>query len=181
MVTIFLYLLGGFIILDSYQEIYREVSSESFDRKVAKYIVLLAIFSLTAWEGSKFLAGGGSISGFLFCFVFLGLWIWRTVFWYTYILTDKEFIVLSHGLGITKKFVADLSMMESYTNKYQKSFFKGAGIKYYAHRYSSIDPNTMRLLVLNKSGKLSGVLFKSSDKMISRLKRLAPDKFLPLE
>lgn len=177
MVVIFLYLLGGFFIL----EIYREISSESFDRKVAKYLVLLVILGLFAWEGSKFFSGGGSIAGFLFNFVFLGLWIWRTVFWYTYILTEQEFIVLSHGLGITRKFVADLSMMESYTNKYQKSFFKRAGIKYYAHRYSSIDPNTMRLIVLNNGGKLSGVLFKSSDKMISRLKRLAPDKFLPLE
>lgn len=162
-------------------EIYREVSQVSGDRKIYMHIALLAIVALFAWEVLRLLDGHPSMQGLAFCFVLLGLWIWRCVYSYTYILTDTEFIVLSHGFGMTRKYSAKLADTESYTNKYVKSFFKRTKLRHYVHRYSSVDGNPLRLIVFNQNGSLRGVLFKSSDKMLSELKKMMADRFLPLE
>lgn len=162
-------------------EIYREVSGENTERKFYRYCALLVILSFFAWEAYQTSQGKVSFLGWSYSVIFLGLWIWRCVFKYTYILTDSEFIVLSHGLGFTRKYSNKLERTESYTNKYIKSFFKKTKLRHYIHRYSSVDGEQMRLIVFNENGSLRGVLFKVSDRFIKELKKKMPDKFLPLE
>ena len=62
-----------------------------------------------------------------------------------------------------------------------KSFFKKTKLRHYIHRYSSVDGETMRLIVFNENGSLRGVLFKVSDRFIKELRKKMPEKFLPLE
>lgn len=162
-------------------EIYREQSGENSERTLYRYCALLAIFALFAWEGYQSSLGRISLLGWSYSIIFLGLWIWRCMFKYTYILTDTEFIVLSHGLGITRKYVNNLERTESYTDKYVKSFFKKTKLRHYVHRYSSVDGEQMRLIVFNENGSLRGVMFKASDRFIKELRKKMPEKFLPLE
>lgn len=162
-------------------EIYREDSLKSPERQMYKYLALVPIVALLGWAALQTTSGHSSILAWTYSLVFLALWIWRFVFSYTYILTDKEFIVLSHGLGFTRKYSAALDTTESYTNKYDKDFFKKTKLRHYVHRYASDDSRKMRLIVFNPKGSLRGVMFKSSDRFINELKRLMPDKFLPLE
>lgn len=162
-------------------EIYREQSLKSPERQIYKYAALIPIVALLGWVVLQTLSGKTSVLGWTYSLVFLGLWVWRFMFSYTYILTDKEFIVLSHGLGFTRKYSAELANTESYTNKYDKAFFKRTKLRHYVHRYASDDSNKMRLIVFNQKGSLRGVMFKSSDRFISELRKIMPDKFLPLE
>ncbi len=162
-------------------EIYREVSREDSERNFYRYGALLVILALFAWEAYQSSLGKISLLGWSYATIFLGLWVWRCIFTYTYILTDTEFIVLSHGLGFTRKYVNKLELTESYTNKYVKSFFKKTKLRHYIHRYSSVDGETMRLIVFNENGSLRGVLFKVSDRFIKELRKKMPEKFLPLE
>lgn len=162
-------------------EIYREQSLKSPERQMYKYLALVPIIALMGWAATQTAEGKSSILAWTYSLVFLSLWIWRFMFSYTYILTDQEFIVLSHGLGFTRKYAAKLADTESYTNKYDKAFFKRTKLRHYVHRYASDDSNKMRLIVFNQKGSLRGVLFKSSDKMINELRQLMPDRFLPLE
>lgn len=160
-------------------EIYREESAVSSERKMYMYGALALVFASFAYEGyTTFVLGRLSILGWGYSVLFLGLWVWRCLFRYTYILTDKEMIIVSHGLGIKRSYVVDLSLTESFTNKYVKSFFKKTKISHYIHRYSSVDPNPQRMLVFREKKKLAGVLFKCSDRFIKELKQKFPERFI---
>lgn len=160
-------------------ELYREESVATGERKMYMYGALLLIAASFSYEGyHTFVLGRLSILGWGYSFLFLGLWIWRCLFKYTYILTDKQLVIISHGLGIKRSYAVDLELTESFTNKYVKSFFKKTKIGHYIHRYSSLDPTPQRLLVFREGKKLSAVLFKGSDRFIRELKKQIPDKFL---
>lgn len=160
-------------------EIYREESTVSGERRIYSYIVLAFIGASFAYEVyHTFALGRGSALGWGYSFLFIALWIWKCVFKYTYILTDKEIIIISHGLGIKRTYKVDLSLTESFTNRYVKSFFKKTKISHYIHRYSAVDYQQQRLLVFREGTKLAGLLFKCSDKFIKELKKVMPDKFL---
>lgn len=162
-------------------ELYKIESIDTSDKYYYKYGALLIIVLFALWEIYQSSAGRISLLGWAYCIIFLGLWIWRFTFSYTYILTDKEFIVLSHGLGFTRRYAALLQNTESYTDKYVKSFFKKTKLRHYVHRYASHDTNPMRLIVFKNAKSIEGVMFKADDKFIKKLRKMMPDKFLHLE
>ena len=167
------------------EELYREESGTSTQRKIFAVIALLMIASLYwhewTWlqEHRRFdMLGWGMDT------VLLALWIWRVAFGYTLILyKDMKLEVISHGLGFIKRsYVVDLTRTESFTDKYVKSFFRKTAIKHYIHRYNSLDENPQRLLVFTegKKNKLAGLLFKSCDEFFRLLRKEMPDKFIQL-
>lgn len=160
-------------------EKYREESEIGFTQQILSYIVLVIIFISLGYEADKtFTHGQFSIVGWGYSILFIFLWIWRCEFKYTYILTDKEFIIISHGLFIKRTYRMNLADMESFTNKYVKSFFGKTKISHYIHRYSSIDPNPQRLVVFREKTKLAAIIIKGSDKLVKAFRKQMPDKFL---
>ncbi len=168
-----------------FEEIYREESSTSFERKEFESVALLYNVCLFVyeWQGGRDthrinLLGWGMDT------VLLALWVWRVAFKYTLILyKDKRLEVVTSGLGFIKhSYFVDLARTESFTDKYVKSFFRKTKIGHYIHRYNSLDNNPQRLLVFTegKKNKLAGLLFKCSDQFIRQLRRLMPDKFIQL-
>ncbi len=166
------------------QEIYREESSTSTDRKVLAAIALAIIAYFFYDEAANFRATGRvNLLAWGMYACFLGLWVWRVLFGYTLILyRDHRLEVISHGLGIRRSYTVDLTRTESFTNRYVKSFFKKTKISRYIHRYNSLDGHTQRLLVFTqgKHNRLAGLLFKASDEFISHLRRQLPDKYIEL-
>lgn len=167
------------------EEIYREESGTSFGRKVIAFIALLLIGCLYSYEWMQIqetyrmnLLGWGMDT------VLLVLWFWRVSFKYTLILyKDKRLKVITSGMFFIKRtYEVDLTRTESITDKYVKSFFRKTRISHYIHRYSSLDENPQRLLVFTegKKNKLSGLIFKSSDKFLQQLRRQMPDKYIQL-
>ncbi len=170
------------------EELYRETSATSGERKIFAGFALLVIFALFAYEMTAYFdTGRVPVLGIGMDLCLLGLWIWRVAFSYTLILyKDMRLEVITNGLGFSRSTVIDLTRTESFTQKYVKSFFRKTKIKKYIHRYDSIDPNEQRLLVFNeakegeKKVKLTGLLFKASDNFIKVLRRQMPDKYIQL-
>lgn len=160
-------------------ELYREDSQVSPGNQIYMYGALVLVLLCIGYEAHQtFSLNLFSIMGWGYSVLFLMLWVWRFMFSYTYILTDKEFIIITKGLGLKRTYSVDLSFTESYTNRYVHSFFKKTKISHYIHRYSSADSNPQRMLVFREGKKLAGVLFKSSDKFIKVLRKEMPDKFI---
>ncbi len=166
------------------EELYREESSASGDRKVIAFITLLIIGALFAYEGyGYYTTGHFDPLGWGMNVCFLLLWIWRVSFGYTLILYKNHTLeVVSHGFGIRRSYFVDLTRTESFTNRYVKSFFRKTKISHYIHRYNSLDSNPQRLLVFTegKKNKLAGLLFKASDKFVQQLRKQMPDKYIEL-
>lgn len=167
------------------EELYREESGTSTQRKILAAVALIMIGCLYVyeWQGlqetKRFNLLGWGMDTVLFC-----LWVWRVSFGYTLILyKNYKLEVISHGLGFIKRsYVVDLMRTESFTDKYVKSFFRKTKIKHYIHRYNSLDNNQQRLLVFTegKKNKLAGLIFKSSDEFIKQLRKQMPDKYIQL-
>ncbi len=162
-------------------EIYREDSLQSPEKEMYKYLSFLLVIAILGYELLQSYQGRMSPIGIGYGVVFVGLWVWKFVFRYTYILTSEEFIVISKGLGIKRTYRAELSSVESFTDNYVKSFFKKTKLRHYVHRQAANDTNPTRLIVFNRGGSLQGVLFKASDKMIKELRKAMPERFLPLQ
>ena len=160
-------------------ELYREESAVSSERKIYMYGALALIGVSFLYEGhNTYILGKPNLLGWGYSILFLIMWFWRCCFRYTYILTENEFVIVSHGLGIKRTYVVNLNNTESFTNNYVRSFFKKTKIGHYIHRYSSMDPNPQRLLVLKKKKHLAAVIFKGSDRFMRELRKLMPEKFL---
>lgn len=166
------------------EELYREESSTSGDRKVVAIIALLVIGVLFSYEAYGYYTTGRiDALGWGMNICFLLLWIWRVSFHYTLILyRDHRLEVISHGWGIRRSYIVDLTRTESFTNRYVKSFFRKTKISHYIHRYSSLDSNPQRLLVFTegRKNKLAGLLFKASDQFVHHLRKQMPDKYIEL-
>lgn len=156
-------------------EKYREMSQFSKGKLVwmALSIVVLIIW---AWvEVTACLAGKPSFLGMAYIVLFSGLLFWRYAVGYTYILTDREFIIISKILFFSRTFSVSLESVESYSERYVRSFiFTRTGMNRFIHRHSSGDPKVMRMLVFSEQGKSSGVLFKVSDQFMKELIELVP-------
>lgn len=174
------WLLEGMLL----EELYREESSASSERKIIAVVALFIIFGLLAYEGYGYYTSGRiNPLGWGMDLCFLALWVWRVVFNYTLILyKNHQLEVISHGLGIHRSYMIDLTRTESFTNRYVKSFFRKTKISHYIHRYNSLDSNPQRLLVFTegKKNRLAGLLFKASDEFVKQLHRQMPDKYIEL-
>ena len=160
-------------------ELFREESSVSMERQMFMYGALALIALSFAYEGyNTFALGKPNILGWGYSILLFCLWVWRCIFRYTYILKEKELVIISHGLGIRRTYTVKLDATESFTNNYVRSFFRKTKISHYIHRYSSMDPNPQRLLVFTEKKHLAAVIFKCSDKFIRELRKLIPGKFL---
>lgn len=167
------------------EEVYREESGTSFERKVfaAVALILIGCLYVYEWEGlqetKRFNLLGWGIDTVLLC-----LWVWRVSITYTLILYKNHSLkVVYRGLGVIRySYTVDLARTESFTNKYVKSFFRKTKINRYIHSYSSLDNNPQRLLVFSegKKNKLVGLLFKASDKFVHYLRKQMPDKYIQL-
>lgn len=166
------------------EELYRETSTTANERKIFAGLALLAILALFGIEVSRYMDTGRiDYLGWGINLCLLCLWVWRVSFGYTLILyKDKRLEVITHGLGIKRSYSVDLTRTESFTQKYEKSFFRKTKIRHYIHRYNSLDPNQQRLLVFTegKKNSLAGLLFKSSDQFIKVLRKQMPDKYIQL-
>jgi len=166
------------------EEIYREESGVAFERKFFAGIALF-ILAWLCYSPAMNLIKTGRIDfltwGLYGCI--FGLFIWRVCFGYTVILyKNKTMEIITHGLGIKRSYTVDLTRTESFTNKYERSFFRKTRISHYIHRYDSLDPNPQRLLVFTegKKNSLAGVIFKGSDTLIKKLQHMLPDKYIQL-
>lgn len=166
------------------EELYRETSTTANERKIFAGLALLAILALCYVEATRYMDTGRiDYLGWGINLCLLSLWVWRVAFGYTLILyKDKRLEVISHGLGIKRSYFVDLTRTESFTQKYEKSFFRKTKIRHYIHRYNSLDPHQQRLLVFTegKKNSLAGLLFKSSDQFIKILRKQMPDKYIQL-
>ncbi|WP_425060606.1 hypothetical protein SCACP_13410 [Sporomusa carbonis] len=145
--------------------------------------LLLAVIALLIWSAAEFksyFAGKPSYLGIGYILFFIGILIWRYAFRYTCILNEHEMIVISQGLGISRTVRINLDDVESFADRYVKSFFRRTGISRYLYRYSSGDNRPIRILVFKKKTKMHAVLFKSSDKFIEELANLKPKQYLKL-
>ena len=160
-------------------ELCRHTSSPDKERKLYKYGALLLIGVSFAYEGyHTFILDQFSLLGWGYSVLFLGLWLWRTGYTYTYSLTNDAFTITRTGLGQKMVTRVDLKLMESFTGNYVRSFFRRTAISRYKHLYSSVDPNPERFLVYRKQGKLIGIIFKVDDKFLQQLISLYQDKYL---
>lgn len=166
------------------EEIYRETTETSWDRKIIAGIALILIGCLFVYEWSSYQETGHLvIVGWGIDLCLLCLWIWRVMFKYTLILyKEQKLEVISHGMGIKRSYMVDLTRTESFTNRYVKSFFRKTKISHYIHRYNSLDGNQQRLLVFTegKKNKLAGLIFKCSDEFVKKLRHQMPDKYIEL-
>ncbi len=166
------------------EELYREESGKANDREVVAWVVFIGILAYLGWTIMKYFEKGFfEPIDWGFSFLALAIYVWRTCFGYTVILyKNKTMEIITHGLGIKRSYTVDLTRTESFTNKYERSFFRKTRISHYIHRYSSLDPNPQRLLVFTegKKGSLAGVIFKGSDTLLKKLNHMMPDKYIQL-
>lgn len=166
------------------EEIYREESTSSLERKVFAAIALLLIGCLFMYEWDTIQKTRHmSLLGVGIDCVLLVLWFWRISFKYTLVLyKEKQLEVITTGLGMKSSYFVDLTRAESFTDKYVKSFFRKTKISKYVHRYDSLDNNQQRLLVFTEGekNKLTGLLFKCSDDFLKQLRKQIPDKYIQL-
>lgn len=160
-------------------ELCREQSLTDKEHKFYKYFALLLIVTSFAYEGyNTFFKNSFSLLGWGYSVLFVFLWLWRCYFTYTCILTDTQLQISMEGLGISRLFQVNLATTESFTNHYQRSFFRKTKIGQYFHRYSSLDPRPQRLLVYREKDSLKAVIFKCSDEFLEKLRQQIPDKFI---
>jgi hypothetical protein len=138
----------------------------------------LSILVLVIWAGIEVMAywaGKPSFLGIAYIVLFAALLFWRYGISYVYILTDQELTIISEMLFFTRKFTLTLNAVESYSDKYVRSFlFTGTGMNRFVHRHSSGDASMMRMVVFAQHGKSSAVLFKVSDRFMKELKAVIP-------
>ncbi|MBR4958406.1 MAG: hypothetical protein IKY55_03180, partial [Phascolarctobacterium sp.] len=108
------------------EELYRETSTTSNERKVFAGIALLVILGLFGLEVDRYLDSGRiDYLGWGINLCLLCLWVWRVSYGYTLILyKDMRLEVITHGLGLKRSYFVDLTRTESFTQKYVKSFFR---------------------------------------------------------
>ncbi len=160
-------------------ELYREQSETDKEHVFLKYLALALIVISFAYEGyHTFFKHSFSLLGWGYSILFVFLWLWRCGFTYTYVLTDTQLQIQMEGFGIKRPFKMDLATTESFTNRYQKSFFRKTKISQYYHRYSSVDPRPQRLLVYKENNTLKAVIFKCSNEFLSKIQEKMPDKFI---
>ncbi|MBR5487437.1 MAG: hypothetical protein IKV70_05665, partial [Phascolarctobacterium sp.] len=114
------------------EELYRETSTTSNERKVFAGLALLAILALFGYEFTNYLDSGRiNYLGWGINLCLLCLWVWRVSYGYTLILyKDLRLEVITHGLGLRRSYFVDLTRTESFTQKYVKSFFRKTKIRH---------------------------------------------------
>lgn len=143
-------------------------------------IALIILLAWMAYEIRMYLSTAAGPGAIIYILGFLGLFIWRYAFRYTYILSADELAVVTEGLGLERRFAVKAGEVEGFAVKYKKKLLKGRGIKKLIYRYSSLDPNPVRILLFKRDGRLQGLLFKGSDEFFRNLQELLPEKTIDL-
>lgn len=158
-------------------EKYREISQLNKGKLVW---LGLSIVILIGWgwiEIITILSGKPSFLGMAYIILFVCLLFWRYAVRYIYILTEQEFIIISKMLFFSRTFIVPLTAVESYSEKYVRSFiFTRSGMNRFIHRHSSGDANPMRIVVFSQNKKANALLFKASDRFMKELKALLSQK-----
>lgn len=158
-------------------EIYRECSRYNNSKLLWFW---LAVAVLAVWLGEEVhsaLAGRPSFIGLGYIVCFIGLLVWRYGVRYTYSVTKRQLVIISHFLWVSRTFTVDLDSVESYSGKYVKKLFKRNGIKRYVYRYSSGDGNPTRIIIFHYQGERRAVLVKVQERFMDELSRLLPGKY----
>lgn len=137
----------------------------------------LSIIALIIWmriEFQSYIAGNPSFLGIAYIGLFCGLLLWRYAVRYTYVLTNKELVIISQFLYISRTFTVSLDSLESYCNQYKGNIFKRKGVSRLIHRYSAADGKVTRILTFTENEKSCGLLLKISDTFMNKLKVLQP-------
>ena len=166
------------------EELYREKSGRANDREVISWVIFLGVLGYIGYTVMRYVNTGlFQPIDWGFSFLALAIYVWRTRYDYTIILyKNKTMEIITEGWFVKRSYTVDLTRTESFTNHYARSFFRKTKISHYIHRYSSLDPNPQRLLVFTegKKNSLAGVIFKGSDELIKKLRRMMPDKYIEL-
>ncbi|MDT8902282.1 hypothetical protein [Anaeroselena agilis] len=158
----------------------REKSSWGREQAVIGAAALAALLAWMAYEIKMYLSTGAGPGAIIYILGFLGLFVWRYAFRYTYIASADEVAVVTEGLGLERRFAVNASEVEGFAVKYNKKALKGRGINKFIYRYSALDPNPVRILLFRRDGKLQGVLFKGSEEFFRSLQELMPGKNINL-
>ncbi|EIW16917.1 MULTISPECIES: hypothetical protein [Pelosinus] len=138
----------------------------------------LSVIALIIWMGievQSYIAGKPSFLGIAYIGLFCGLLLWRYAVRYTYVLTNKELIITSQFLYVSRTFTVHLDSLECYSNQYKGNIFKRRGVSRLIHRYSAADGRDTRMLTFMEKGKACGLLLKISDAFMNKLKILRPE------
>ncbi|MPM25499.1 hypothetical protein SDC9_71994 [bioreactor metagenome] len=157
-------------------EIYRELSQYNSSKLLWLWLAIIVLVMWLGKEVHSILAGKPSFTGVAYVVLFGGLLVWRYAVRYTYSLTNRQIIIISHFLWFSRTFTVDLSMIESYSGKYVRSIFKRNGIKRYVHRYSSGDSDPTRIIIFNHKGERQALLIRVGEKFADELSGLIPGK-----
>lgn len=158
-------------------EKYREISKFSQGKLIWLGLSIIVLITWAGVEVKACLGGKPSFLGMAYIVLFSCLLFWRYAVSYIYILNAQEVIVISKILFFSRTFTVPLAAVESYSEKYVRSFiFTRSGMNRFVHRHSSGDARPMRLLVFLQNGKSNALLFKVSDGFMKELKALLPKK-----
>lgn len=160
-------------------EAYKEESKSGYTQWLFAYAALGLIALSWAYEAYQtFVLYRFSLMGWGYNLLFVVLWAWRCLFRYTYELTGKGIRIVMFGLCWERRIMISYDAIESFSNVYKRSFFRKTAIKKYVRRYSSVDPRPLRILVYKENGKLTGLLFKTSDAFLAQLRQRFPNQYL---
>lgn len=160
-------------------EAYKEESKTGHTQWMFAYGALGLIALSWAYEAyHTFMLYQFSLMGWGYNILFVILWAWRCLFHYTYELTGNGIRIVMYGLGMERRKIIYYKDVESFSNTYKRSFFRKTAIKKYVRRYSSVDPQPLRILVYRENGKLTGLLFKCSGAFLTGLRQRFPNQYL---
>lgn len=157
-------------------EIYREFSKYNNSKMMWLWLSILALAVWLGKEVDSILAGKPSFIGVAYVVLFSGMLVWRYAVRYTYSLTNRQIIIISHFLWFSRIFTVDFDLVESCSGKYVKSKFRRCGIKRYVHRYSSGDANPTRIIIFKCKGERQALLIRVGDNFLDELSGLIPGK-----
>ena len=139
-------------------------------------LAVLSLFLFTAYEIMKAFSGHLNLAAFAYVLLFLGLLIWKYGFTYTYILTDKELIIVRKILYFSQTTNIALEIIDKVADHYVKRFFRRTGIAKYSYYYCAGDNAAPRALTYYKNNKKQAIVFKASDDFFCELLKQLPGK-----
>jgi len=135
---------------------------------------LLGLAALTVWEWNAWTHDRGSIIGLAYIPFFLGLITWRCAFDYKFLIDEKTIRVTTQGMGFSRSWEVPVGDVQSIVPKYKHRFMRERGVWTHFHKYSSLDDNPRRILLLQKKGdkRPKALLFKADERLFEEVVRM---------